>query len=157
MDSRDKPGHDESGLRSRSGRRYARLSLQTDFGLKAREIAEDRGDRERAPAAPHAHETILAGDVAFDNELVPLLGMADIGDRNVVMLAPEERNRVEGLMAPEHVERGGLSLSFRHDPMLDANGLATKPVRPARNVAGGENSRRARLEKRVDGDAAVNA
>ena len=142
-------------MTTRSRRSRARLPLQADFGLEALGIAEDRGDRERASRAPHAHEAVLGPDVAFDSEIVPFLCMADVGDLNVVVLAPEEGNRVEGLMAPEHVESRCLALPFRHDPMLDANGFTREAIRPARDVAGGENSRRARFEKGVDGDAAV--
>lgn len=98
--------------------------LQADFGFKARKVTKDGGDRERSSRAPHAHETVLAGDVAFDNEIVPTLGVADIGDRNVVMLAPEVRDRVEGLAASEHVDGGRVSLSLGHHPVLDANGFA---------------------------------
>ena len=127
----------------------------SDFGLEAREIAKDRGDRERASRATHAHKAVFAGDVAFDGEIVPLLGMADVVDWNVVVLAPEEGNRIERLAQTQHVEGRRLSLSFRHDPMLDANGLAREAIRPARDVAGGEDSGRARFEKRVDDKSAV--
>ena len=41
--------------------------------------------------------------------------------------------------------------------MLDADGLASVPIRPTRDVSGGENSRRARFEKGVDDKAAVNS
>ena len=85
-----------------------------------------------------------------------VLGMADIVDRNIVVLAPEERNGVESFMSPEHVEGRGLSLAFREDPMLDANSLAGVRVRPARYVAGREDPRRARFEIGVHDDAAIN-
>src|ERR1700677_4095320 len=100
-----------------SGRSRA-LPLQADFGFEAREIAEDRGDRKRASGATHAHQAVLARDIAFDGEFVPLLGVAHIVDGHVVVLAPEERNGIEGLMAPQHVESRGLSLAFRHDPKI---------------------------------------
>ena len=91
------------------------------------------------PSRLEAHQAILAGNIALDVELVPFLGMADIVDRNVVVLAPEERNGVKFLAPPEHVERRGLSLALGDDPMLDANRLAAMRVGPARDVARGEN------------------
>ena len=102
-----------------------------------------------------AHQAIPAGDIALDGELVPLLGMADVVDRNVVVLAPEERRCGEIFALAEHVQRRDLSLALRHDPMLDADGLAAQRIRPARDVAGGENSRRIRFETGVDDDAPI--
>src|SRR6185437_15342797 len=131
------------------------LPLQADLGLEALGVAKDRGDRERAPGAAHAHEPVLGPDIALDREVVPALGMADIVDRNVVVLTPEERDRIERLAPPEHVERRRLSLPFRHDPMLDADGLAGEAIGPARDVAGGEDPGRARFEEAIDRDAAV--
>src|ERR1700690_348419 len=89
-----------------SGRSRA-LPLQADFGFEAREIAEDRGDRKRASGATHAHQAVLARDIAFDGEFVPLLGVAHIVDGHVVVLAPEEGNRVDRLPgAPHFLGRG---------------------------------------------------
>src|SRR5580704_19560512 len=127
VDSRDEPAMTTEAWRS-SRRSRARLSLQAYFGLEAREIAEDRDDRERATRAPHAHQAVLIGDIAFDDEVIPALGVAHIVDGHVVVLAPEERNRIERLAPAQHVESRGLTLSFRHDPMLDANGLAGESV-----------------------------
>src|ERR1700733_1488462 len=82
-----KPGHDDRGLRYPSGTLAHRLALQADLGLETFKITKDRGDRERASGAPHAHQTVLIGDIAFDDEIVPTLGMPYVIDRNVVMLA----------------------------------------------------------------------
>src|ERR1700678_110672 len=81
-----------------SGRSRA-LPLQADFGFEAREIAEDRGHRKRASGPTHAQQAVLARDIAFDGEFVPLLGVAHIVDGHVVVLAPEEGNRFERLAA----------------------------------------------------------
>ena len=78
--------------------------------------------------------------------LVPVLGVADIIDRDVIMLAPEERHGVELLAAAEHVQRRGLALALGHDPVFDADALAAMRIGPARDVAGGEDFRRAGLE-----------
>ena len=55
------------------------------------------------PLELEAQQAVLAGDVAVDRQLVPFLGMADIVDRDVVVLAPEERHGVELLAQAEHV------------------------------------------------------
>ena len=64
----------------------------------------------------------LAGDVAFDLERVPAFGMADIVDRDVVMLAPEERHGGEILALAQHVARRVPGPGARHHPMLHADG-----------------------------------
>ena len=115
----------------------------------------DRGGGERASAELVAHQAVLAGDVAVDRELVPFLGVTDIVDRDVVVLAPEERHGVELLAQAQHVERRGLSLALGDHPVLDADRLAAVRVGPARDVAGGEDGRRAGLQKRVDRDPAI--
>src|SRR5689334_24992940 len=81
--------------------------------------------------------------------------MADVVDRHVVMLAPEEWHRVEFPACADHVERGDLTLAFRDDPMLDANPRAAMRIGPARDVAGGEDTGRGRLEVCVDRHAFV--
>src|SRR2546423_10944760 len=63
--------------------------LHCHFRLQACEIAVDRCHREHAAAALVAQQAILAGDAALHCDLVPFLGMADIIDADVVMLAPE--------------------------------------------------------------------
>ena len=87
--------------------------------------------------------------------LVPALGVADVSEAEIVLLGPEERHRVKPLALTEHVARGSLPLAFGHHPVFDADALAGEPVRPARNVAGREDARDARLEVFVHGDAAI--
>jgi hypothetical protein len=55
----------------------------------------------------------------------------------------------------EHVERGGLALPLGDDPVLDPDVLAAVRIGPARNVAGREESGRARFEKGVHDQSAV--
>src|SRR5262249_3616557 len=88
-------------------------------------------------------------------QLIPLLGMADIVDRHVVVLAPEERDGAEGLATSQHGERGGLTLPLGDNPMLHPNALATVQVGPARNVSGRIDSRHARLQVMTDDHAAI--
>src|SRR5665213_2040408 len=74
------------------------------------------------PAAFHiACDTVALHDVAVDLNGVPCFGVPDVIDRNVVMLAPEERHGAERLALPKHVERRGLTLALGDDPVLDAN------------------------------------
>src|SRR5258705_38277 len=84
-------------------------------------------------------QTIFRRDVAVDGNLVPCLGVADIIDRHVVVLAPEKWHGVECLALPQHIARGGLALAFGHHPMLDPDILAGMRIGPARDIAGGVN------------------
>src|ERR1700726_3110737 len=67
-----------------------------------------------------------------------------------LMLAPEEWDGGIPFAAPEHVAGRGLALPLGDDPVFDAQGLAALGVRPAGNVAGGENARRAGFEVFID-------
>src|SRR5271156_2207835 len=110
-----------------------RVLLHRKLCLQACEIAVDRGERKHLALIPVAQQTIAACDVAIDNDLVPFLGMADIVDRHVVVLAPEEGYRIEGLALAQHVARGGLSLTLGNHPMLNADIFARTRVGPARD------------------------
>src|SRR2546429_7497763 len=100
MDARLDDRHPSTMLsRAASGR----SSLHRDFRLQACDIAIDRRDCKNAAAALVPHQAILAGDAALHADLVPPLGMADIIDGHVVMLAPEERHIVESLALSQHV------------------------------------------------------
>src|SRR6202022_2290506 len=83
-----------------------RVLLHRKLGLKACEIAVNRGHREQPALVRVEQQTVARCDVAVDGDLVPFFGMADVVDRHVVMLAPEERYGVEGLALPQHVARG---------------------------------------------------
>src|SRR5262245_24465152 len=82
--------------------------------------------------------------------------MADVVDRHVVVLAPEERHGGERLAASEHGERRSLSLALGDDPMLHPNVLAAVQIRPARNVPGRIDSWHARLQMVTNEHAAIN-
>src|SRR5262249_19093505 len=73
----------------------------------------------------------------------------------VVVLAPEEGHLREGLLRTQHVEGCDLTLALGDDPMLDADRSAAQRVRPAGDVAGGEDSGLARLEIGIDADTAI--
>ena len=79
--------------------------------------------------------------------------MSDVFDRDVVVLAPEERHRVERFAAPEHVARRDLPLALGDHPVLDSDALSRMRIRPPRDVAGGKDPAGARLEVLVDDHA----
>ena len=81
--------------------------------------------------------------------------MPDIVELQIVLLGPEERHRVEALARPEYVAGSRLALPFGDDPVLDADRLACQPVGPSGDIAGGPDTGDARLEIRVDSDAAL--
>ena len=72
--------------------------------------------------------------------LVPVFGVPDIAEAEVVLFGPEEWDVIEGFMPTEDVVRRSLALALGDDPMFDANSLTGKPVRPARDVAGSEDA-----------------
>ena len=71
------------------------LVLHLHLGLQASEIAEYRSDGEHTSLAYVFQQAILRLDIAVDRDLIPLLGVTNIIDRHVVVLAPEERHRIE--------------------------------------------------------------
>src|SRR5262249_27898267 len=95
------------------------------------------------------------GNIALDGKFVPLLGMADIVDRDVIMLAPEEWDSSKFFAAPEQVAGRGLALTLGHDPMLDANLIAAMRIGPPRDVAGSQNRWLARFQIGVHAHPAI--
>src|ERR1700730_3670219 len=102
--------------------------LHHDLGLKAFNVAENRGDGEHAPIALELQETVLARDITVDRDLVPILGMSNIVDRDVVMLTPEKRHGGERIVASKHVARSGLSERSRPSADPGFAPLAVFPV-----------------------------
>src|SRR5690348_16133761 len=86
---------------------------------------------------------------------IPLPGVADIVEQQVVLLGPEERNSVEALARAEHVAGRRLALALGDDPMLDADGLAGQPVGPTGDVACSIDAGNAGLQILADHDAAI--
>src|SRR6185312_6389448 len=79
--------------------------LQGDLGAQRRQVAADGGHGEPPAAAPVADRAVVGGGIAVDLQPVPAFGVADVADRQVVVLAPEERRLGEALPAPEDVAR----------------------------------------------------
>ena len=87
-------------------------------------VAEDRGHRQHLAITTIAHQAVARFDVAFNVEIVPFLGMPDVIDRHVVVLAPEERNLGKPLPLAEHVARRRLALALGDHLVLDPEILA---------------------------------
>src|SRR5262249_9899468 len=130
-------------------------ALHCRFFSEAIDIAEDRGHREHLAVVTIAYQAVARFDVALDVEIVPRLGMADVVDRHVVVLAPKERNLGKSLSLAENVARRRLTLPLGHDPMLDPQSLAGMGIGPARDVAGGKDSRHAGFKVFIHCDAAI--
>jgi hypothetical protein len=81
--------------------------------------------------------------------------MADVTDRYFVMLAPKERDSGESFTMSHHVERCGLSLTFRHGPVFGSNGSARMRIGPSRDIASGEHTLRARFQAGIHYDSAL--
>ena len=96
-------------------------------------------------AAPVGDVASRASRRAVDVGAVPALGVADVVELHVVVLAPEERRLRERRAAAEHVEGRDAPHALRDGPVLDAHALARLAVRVARDVAGREDARRAGL------------
>src|SRR4051794_21438977 len=101
-----------------------RRLLYRYFGFEAIDVAGYRSGGEHLSVAFEPQDAVLGCDVAFDHKLVPMLGMADIADLDVIMLTPEERNGCVSLAVSQHSARGGLTLTLGDNPMFDANSLA---------------------------------
>lgn len=93
------------------------------------------GNGEYAALSLLFQQTIPGRDVAFDGDFIPLLGMAHEVYRPIVVLAPEERYRVEDLLLSQHIVRGGLALAFRQHLMLDPEGFLGVWIVPARHIS----------------------
>src|SRR5690242_4787372 len=86
------------------------LPLHRQFRLQTLQIARDSRCRERTPALAVAHRAVARVERAVDLHIIPAFGVTDIVDREIVMLAPEERHCIEPLLAPEYVPRRRLAL-----------------------------------------------
>ena len=118
-------------------------------------VARERGERQLPSAEDIGHRAVAGLEGSIDLDRVPALGVADVPDLDVVVLAPEKRNRIEALAAAEDVTRRRLALALSDDPVLDADSRARVRIRPPRDVASGEDARRAGFEVLVDGDAPI--
>jgi len=66
--------------------------------------------------------------------------VADIVDRDVIMLTSEKRHGSERRAEAEHIERRSLPLTLSNNPVFDADVLTTMRIGPTCDVAGGVES-----------------
>jgi hypothetical protein len=131
-------------------------SLELDLGAKAVEIPVNDSDGQFYAGTQIRYRAVSRIELPVDLGFIPSFGVPDISDAKIVLLGPEERDGVKYFPAAKNVACRGLSLTLGHDKVLDAYSFAGEPVRPARDVAGCEDARDARLEVFVHGDAAIN-
>src|ERR1043166_1760614 len=72
------------------------------------------------------------------------------------MVAPEKWRQVKRFPASQDVARRRLTLTLRHHPMFDTNSPRAR-IGPARDVAGGKNSRRVRFQIFVDQNSVISS
>src|SRR4051794_26372111 len=107
------------------------LLLQPPLGRQALTVAEDGSQSYHLALAQVTYRAVARRRIAVDLGAVPIGGVADVVDADVVVHGPEEGHGVELLARPEHVARRRLPLALRHHPMLDAHAAAA-PIGPAR-------------------------
>ena len=81
--------------------------------------------------------------------------MADIGQGQIVLLRPKERNSVEPFAAAQDIAGRRLALPFGNNPMLDTYSLTSQRVGPAGYVPDGPDARNIGFQITVDRDAVV--
>src|SRR5205823_6793857 len=118
---------------------------------------KDRGQSSQTVAVEEAHGDVTIGGIAEYFRAVPLLGVPDVVDRDVIVRTPEEGHMVKALSRSEGVARRGLTLTLGDHPVLDADARARVRVGPARDVARRIDSRCAGLQTLVDDDAIVDS
>ena len=143
--------------RSRHERRACHVNCcsSSTSACEARAVARDSGNGDAAVVLEEGDHRILLLERSVHLDAVPSFGVSDVSDRDVVVLAPEERHRVEWFAAAEDVARRDLPLALRDHPVLDSNALVRMRIRPPRDVARGKDPAGARLEVLVDDDAFV--
>src|SRR5919108_3682400 len=132
-----------------------RSALHGELRFEALAITKDARDCEHAAAIPVTQETITLLDAAVDLDGVPALGVADVADRDVVVLAPEERYVGERRAVTDEPTGDGLSVPLGQNPVLDPHEPAPTRIGPARRIADGEDASRGCFQRRVHDDALV--
>src|SRR5688500_77801 len=111
----------------------SRLPFHLRLGFETLPIARNGGHSQCAAGTLVGHRTVTFGaERAIDGDAVPVLGVTDIADGDVVVLAPEERHRREPPFSAQDVLRRHLALAFGHHKVLDANPIASERIGPAR-------------------------
>ena len=95
----DQPCDPESRSLALYAQRCERVEVavfESELGFEAVEIAADGDDCQRLAAGPERHRAVALVDVTGDVGAVPALGMTHVGNRDVVVLAPEEGDDLAG-------------------------------------------------------------
>ena len=150
---------DASRRKTAPGQRWSSAScdcsLELDFRAEAPEVASDGQRRELAAAPPIANRRVAVADATIDLDPVPLPRMADMGQGQIVLPRPKERNRVEPFADAQDIAGRRLALPFGNNPMLDTYSLTGQRVGPAGDVAGGPDAGNTGFQITVDRDAVV--
>src|SRR6266851_9073560 len=131
------------------------FSFHGDLSLQALEIAGDGYDSESATAFLVRHGTIARIEVPIDLDSLALLGVAHVIDSHVVVLTPEEWNRVKLFATAKNVFSCYLSHALSNHPVLDANSLTGVRIGPAGGITSCEDSGHAGFEVFVDYDTPI--
>src|SRR4029078_7603465 len=73
-------------------------ALELHFGIQTLQVAMDHGHGELASVAQVGDGTILLFNRTVDLDLVPIFGVTDIGDSEVMLFGPEEGYGIESLL-----------------------------------------------------------
>ena len=79
-----------------------------------------------------------------------------MGQAEIVLFGPDERDGVETLTHSKDIARRGLALPLREHPVFDTDALTSERVRPARDVTGSKDAGGAGFEILIDADASIN-
>src|SRR3954471_2754867 len=90
-------------LATASSRHDAHLRFERHLRFEGCAIASDCRDGERRLILEEPHRRIVRLERAIDLHPVPSFGMADVPNRDVVVLAPEERYGRERLPLRPHI------------------------------------------------------
>ena len=123
--------------------------------MQSFEVATDHRDGQRPAGTLERDSAVARGELPVDSGCVEGFRMPHIGEAEIVLLGPEERDRIEALPPTEDVAGRRLSLALGHHPVFDADALAGESIRPARDVAGREDATHAGLQVFVHGDASI--
>jgi hypothetical protein len=121
----------------------------------ALQIPRDRCNSEGASPAFIKHGTIPSAEIAIDFDRLPTLGVPDIINGNVIVLAPKEWHGIEPLVIAQNVLCCHLPLPFSHYPVLYPNPISRMRIGPARNIARRKHPWGIGFEVLVDHDTAI--
>src|ERR1700719_1460006 len=95
-------------------------------------------------------------DIALNLNCIPMLGVPDVVDDDVVVLAPKEGDSIEFFPTTENVSRRYLALTLRNHPMFNSDSVPGVRIGPPSDIARGKYPGRAGFEIFVDDDTAIN-